>query len=84
MPSSVSNQLGELVELFVRDFICNWWVNIGTDYTFVDDVRLTTLGAVVEISRRASTVNVPVFLATDADWKLCDIILYGLKSYLDE
>ena len=66
MPSSVSNQLGELVELFVRDFICNWWVNIGTDYTFVDDVRLTTLGAVVEISRRASTVNVPVFLATDA------------------
>jgi hypothetical protein len=66
MPASLSVQLGDLIELFVRDFICNWWSNIGTDHTFVDDVRVTALGAVVEISRRASTVNVPVFLATDA------------------
>ena len=48
-----------------RLYICNWWGKIGTDITFVDDVRITALGAVVELSRRASTVNVPVFLATD-------------------
>lgn len=66
MPASLSVQLGDIIELFIRDFVCNWWKNIGTDHTFVDDVRVTVLGAVVEISRRASTVNVPVFLATDA------------------
>ena len=65
MSIPLSSQLGDLVELFVRDFICNWWNKIGTDTTFVDDVRVTALGAVVELSRRASTVNVPVFLATD-------------------
>ena len=37
LPAVVAEQLGEIVELFVRDFILNWFQNVGSDTAFIDD-----------------------------------------------
>jgi hypothetical protein len=77
LPAVVAHELGEIVELFVRDFILNWFQNVGTDTSFIDDIRLMTMWAMVEISRRASGVNVPVFLATDGG----DVLRHHIMWY---
>jgi len=65
MPFSIASEMGEIIELLLRDFILNWFDKIGSDQRFVDDIRIMTLSTVVELSRRCSKVNIPVIIATD-------------------
>ena len=65
MPFSIASEIGEIIELLLRDFILNWFDKIGSDQRFVDDIRIMTLSTIVELSRRCSKVNIPVIIATD-------------------